>query len=249
MQKVSSTDILYSAFLKVKRAEHHIDNFCRLERQYINARRRASRRVAGKDQIFGGHLSTDAPIIIGDVIHNLRTSLDHAFYALVLSNGQEPDHNTQFPFNREKDKLLEKISKMKTRPNDDVLQYIVDKLKPYESGGDLYGVHKLDIADKHKFLIETNAVMAIEELTTVSLDGGYIGPSISGINIVLPSGSKGAAVRVDRNLKAQIKGDPNNIYDIRFGFDQPFANENVLSKMKYLSHLTLKALEGLRALA
>jgi hypothetical protein len=37
------------------------------------------------------------PVVAGDVVHNLRSALDHTVWQLVIANGGHPTSNTQFP--------------------------------------------------------------------------------------------------------------------------------------------------------
>ena len=89
-------------------------------------------------------LPLDVPLIVGDAIHNLRTSLDLAVYeAVTFANATR---NTKFPFaanendfrnllKRDDGGLKEHCSK--------IYDYIVNQVKPYKGGDDsLYGLHE-----------------------------------------------------------------------------------------------------------
>lgn len=91
--------------------------------------------------------------MIGDVIHNLRASLDLLACELVRLNGED-DKNVYFPFCDNEAGLDDMI---KNRNIDRAAPHAVDllrSLKPYKGGNDaLRAIHDLDIMDKHKALI------------------------------------------------------------------------------------------------
>jgi hypothetical protein len=90
----------------------------------------------------------------GDIVHNLRSALDHLAHQLVLvgSPGKEPTRRIEFPIAKdfatyEKDKRA-KVEGMRQ----DAIAAI-DALKPYKGGNDdLWRIHELDNIDKHRGL-------------------------------------------------------------------------------------------------
>jgi hypothetical protein len=101
-----------------------------------------------------------AALICGDVVHNIRSALDHAYWEIVspVATTDRERQNVQFPFCETEARLDEAI---KTRLADKVSQAFYQALfdlKPHgESGGNefLALIHRLDILDKHKLLIPT----------------------------------------------------------------------------------------------
>lgn len=91
--------------------------------------------------------------IVGDVIQNLRSALDHLAYQLVLAGGGTPSTQTYFPVcdsvNRYKS---EKPNKLKGVHPDAVKA--IDVIRPYKGGNDvIWQLHKLCNVDKHRLLI------------------------------------------------------------------------------------------------
>jgi len=99
--------------------------------------------------------------IIGDAIHNLRVSLDHLAWQLVIAKGGTPSDATTFP-------ILEVAPTPNrwghTRPqiNPGVpkeLRKILDEVQPYKRAKpahhELAILHRLDISDKHHELLIT----------------------------------------------------------------------------------------------
>ncbi|MET6760266.1 hypothetical protein [Pseudoalteromonas sp. NCIMB_1079] len=94
-------------------------------------------------------------IISGDVIHNLRTAIDNAYWDIVSKyvNDKNQERNIQFPFCEKQENLADLI---KRRQADKVGKKFVSEItamKPYKiNGNKLFTlIHELDISDKHKF--------------------------------------------------------------------------------------------------
>ena len=94
-----------------------------------------------------------APTLIGDVIHNVRTSLDHMASEMARMNGKSDKH-VHFPFAEDAGQLDTMIKK---KNFDFCGQDAVDLLKtfkPYRHGNvELRTLHDLDILDKHRDLV------------------------------------------------------------------------------------------------
>lgn len=89
--------------------------------------------------------------ILGDIVHNLRTSLDLLAGELVRMNGQS-DKGVYFPF-CEKESELEDMMKRRNFNASDAAKDLVRKLKPYKFGNTaIRYIHDLDIMDKHQML-------------------------------------------------------------------------------------------------
>jgi hypothetical protein len=105
-------------------------------------------------------IANESAIIIGDVIHNLRASIDHAYWdatnAFAKSEGEKK--NIQFPITPTEKAFSESfIPGLPSRVSEAFVQALIS-LKPYrEDGGNqaLCAIHDLDIIDKHKLLIPT----------------------------------------------------------------------------------------------
>src|SRR5688572_1441682 len=87
-------DPLAGAYIKIERAKEHVQD---LETEITAFLGREPYRIVRQDDANTGEqtyrvlVSEDGPLrwgaIIGDVIHNLRTALDHLACQLVLANG------------------------------------------------------------------------------------------------------------------------------------------------------------------
>jgi hypothetical protein len=95
----------------------------------------------------------------GDVFHNLRSALDHAYYESVSLFIPESSYGAlQFPFSKSEEKLEATIkSRLAHKVSDDFVA-VIHSVKPF-SGDDgnvlLNLIHEINIIDKHKLPIPT----------------------------------------------------------------------------------------------
>ncbi|MGS1064091.1 hypothetical protein GAS19_08045 [Burkholderia glumae] len=94
--------------------------------------------------------------VVGDVLQNLRSALDHAFWDVVSPHAEEKKkRDVQFPYSRDADgwgRQLETRSVDKV--SEDFYEYI-KSLRVYPGGGseNLVMVHEFNIRDKHRSAI------------------------------------------------------------------------------------------------
>ena len=152
---------LRGAFLKIQWAKQHIDNLGRARISFL-----------GTDAYFGipkfdpetnrtqfilrsvPDIPSDISLLLGDAIHNLRTALDHLACELVRSTGIS-DPKVYFPICKTED-IYEAESDGKTKGMPPEAKKLIDRLCPY--GGKnhlLWGLHQLDIIDKHRLVLST----------------------------------------------------------------------------------------------
>ena len=146
--------------LKIERAKKHIldleiarDRFIETEPYVIEPER---------DPQTGNYLFRvtklqppphDLGLIAGDVIHNLRSALDHLAYQLVLVNGAIPTKQTAFPiFDDAAGYVAHSHGKIKLMSQS--AQDAIEATKPYRGRSNLlWFIHTMDIADKHHTLL------------------------------------------------------------------------------------------------
>ena len=95
-------------------------------------------------------------LVAGDVIHNLRSALDHLAYQLVYVSGATHSKQTSFPIwddaTEYKAQRARRVQGMAQSAID-----AIDATEPYQGGkgAGLWCLHYLDIADKHHALLIT----------------------------------------------------------------------------------------------
>ena len=96
-------------------------------------------------------------MIIGDIVHNLRTSLDLLACDLVRIAGKN-SNAVYFPFCENPADLKATIKKRNIgKAGGDIVQ-LIETIQPYKGGNSiLRSIHDLDVADKHKTILLTIA--------------------------------------------------------------------------------------------
>lgn len=93
-------------------------------------------------------------LIAGDVIHNLRSALDHLAYQLVYANGVIHSKQTAFPvWDSAAEYKAQRARRVKGMAQGAI--DAIDAIEPYQGGkgAGLWVIHYLDIADKHHALL------------------------------------------------------------------------------------------------
>jgi hypothetical protein len=116
-------------------------------------------------------------LMVGDVVHNLRATLDYLVYQLGCLQHDPPKCKTEFPiFKSNADFLYRCQGLNKIRCLDFADQQSIEALQPYGPtavGGmpgnpqahPLWILHRLDIGDKHKLLTITTVTATFTKLT------------------------------------------------------------------------------------
>src|SRR5215213_5126003 len=93
-------------------------------------------------------------LLAGDVIHNLRSALDHLAYQLVYVNGATHSKQTAFPiWDSASEYRAQRARRVKGMAQSAI--DMIDASEPYQGGkgAGLWVLHYLDIADKHHALL------------------------------------------------------------------------------------------------
>jgi hypothetical protein len=151
--------------------------------------------------------------IIGDAVHNLRSSLDHLAWQLVESGGGSPNKNTHFPIchgAQGAHKYQTAIGKGEIKRVSPGAERVLSAVQPYVTGDDtLWIIQELDNIDKHRLLITIVSTMkkiGIDVIRghTLWLHEGRFFPLVAGSDLVSVPDDK-----ADQNYKLGI--------DIAFG--------------------------------
>lgn len=172
------TDVFFASELKVDRAKFHLSTLQSEIDKYIESN--PFKVVVEQDETSSNHkwtlrVSHDIPFIfaaiIGDIIHNLRASLDLLAAQAVIHNGGNPK-DVYFPFSHNEESLDEMIKKRKIKRAGDHIVDLIKNLQPYKGGNEkLREIHDLDITDKHKTLIPVAHYAGIENFEMLGASG------------------------------------------------------------------------------
>jgi hypothetical protein len=123
-------------------------------------------------------------LLAGDVVHNLRSALDHAVYQLVRRDKGKPTTRTAWPVFTEKPvgRVLAKYNANLKGIKDKDVRTMIDWFQPYQRPSNLIReglaqLHELDIVDKHRVIRPGVAVLtAVQPTAHVLVSAGEIKP-------------------------------------------------------------------------
>lgn len=238
----------YAPICKIKRAKHHIEELTRNIDGYLSehpfeliVRNDPSTEQRNYFIITKRVIPENFSLMIGDAVHNLRTALDVLIFSMICHSSKRPE-TIQFPFSKGADSLKNVIlSRQIKAAGDRVVKAIID-IRPYPGGDDLlFGLHSLDIIDKHRLILTVGCVAqfsvpVLKRLEpSVPIDGnGNIrfakpsGPIIT-INITFANRAERRAFRF-----SEKKTEIQPAFQICFGEGQPFAFQPILAKLEEL---------------
>jgi hypothetical protein len=150
-------------------------------------------------------------VIVGDVVHNLRSSLDHLAWQLVLANHEVPTRRTAFPIS---DTVAEFESRglRKIQGVGHEAACLIKGLKPFKGGNDaLWSLHQLNIIDKHRLLVTIDLVRQGMRMGGVEL---VFQPFV---RLPLKSGAELARGPEIRVIDDGVEMKPEFVLDIAFG--------------------------------
>lgn len=240
---VSSNESFNGVRLKLERAEHHIHKLELIFNQWTKANIKALRATKHKGRrTIGKPLPRHTPTVLGDALHNLRASLDHAYCVLTEANGGQVTRHTKFPFHSNRTDCAASINGLKpeTSPSRVVLDFILDTIQPYQGGdgADLYGLHNLDIADKH-----TNLIAA--DYTFKNTEFKYGNLTFIGGTFVSIGGKAEGIFEFPTGENFQYHGNPETAFKITIQEGQPFEGRDILDTLKALQISVTNCIEAL----
>jgi hypothetical protein len=178
----------------------------------------------------------ECAVVIGDVIHDLRSAVDHLAWQLVIANGAEPTARTQFPiYSTEQSYGAERAQQVLVGMSDEDKRTI-ESFQPFRQDAAADRPHELAVlqelsnVDKHRVVHATLIQTAGSSFTIYGLeDASGMGPVRPQFG-VLEDGAELARIQlVPAGDSPRIQVDAN--LDLAFAFADPDSlvyNENVL---------------------
>lgn len=252
---------LSGALAKIKRANKHISDLGAEKTRFLNTRPYSATPEYYPDHnqtvYFLDHFSPTPPcipLIAGDAAHNLRSALDLLAWALYRrANKKGSGTHIYFPITETPEKYKSQSGgKVKGISITDT--QAIDAIKPYGGGNDdLWGLHQLDIADKHKLLptpvigigrfgFHVTAEMIEREFKGfIKFSPGsfedktvwFDAPPNSRDTLAFKPGDPVAAVAGDRELHKDVE----LTFDIAFGEPEVFKGRPIFETLVQLSNL------------
>lgn len=177
----------------------------------------------------------------------------HAYCILVQANGHTINRYTMFPFGKDRNSVAGSISGQMAAchgPSGKVRDIILDEIQPFDGGNGerLYGLHKLDITDKHEVLIPTTTKISLNKVMCTALPSGSRVMFDTTISTSNPEVQKKGILNFlpgstifDANQESKIT------FEIGFQIGQPFEGESIIHTLRDLLEVTQKALNVLKS--
>lgn len=156
---------------KIERAKKHVADFAREHTAFFDTNRHTVSPEYYVEQDMTicfleecAPIPEELPLIAGDAIHNLRSSLDYLIHQLILAAGNKPErkHQPGFPIFPSL-KQYEAQSGGKIKGIDPKAADVIRASNPYQGGNEiLWALHDLNNIDKHQLLL--TAVSAVSKV-------------------------------------------------------------------------------------
>ncbi len=240
---MAKPDPLEGPKLKIERANDHITELQSLVQIFCESQSYTSRLDVEPDGqqalkvIFDlSPFPSKIPVIIGDILFQLRSALDHLVCALAIHNGANKVSDISFPTGTSRDHFEKQAKERLHRLSLDA-KAMVSNLEPYNGGKGhwLRVLHSINIVDKHQALIPA-AAATFQTNASLSFKPG-IGRNVVSAPRLVPLFEREITVMKLPASATEIKGDLNVSIDIVFGNVEFVKGEPVLSSLKQFSYL------------
>lgn len=205
-------------------------------------------------RVEGPEMPVDVPLLAGEIVHHLRSTLDHLAWALVVSNGGVPSRNTNFPICDTEQKFTQALSRgALTGASSDAIATIRSMqpfLIPDPKEHLLGALQSLNNKDKHQLLLVLTTAMVTGD--RIEVDGGS-----NALTLNLAPAATGnplfAAVEEGREVQwvSYTPGSPGVVIRVNFKLDFVFEElaGGARDVMKTLTTMHLLVHEVVRRLA
>lgn len=179
-------------FRKVDWAKHHGESYGKMLHDWAATHPIEIRKQVNRDSgahrwlaYFRSQPPPEVGLALGDIVHNLRSALDHLVFLLVKANGQAPGRVNAFPIYTDPDKFWnlrqsrrDPLRNVSAKWAEEIARWQPFAMSPDAPGDDSLAVlSMLDNIDKHRNLILTagcvsNHFDSLRWSITPSIGGG-----------------------------------------------------------------------------
>jgi hypothetical protein len=254
---VDEHDLFRGSRLKVKWANHHIATLkdtlnafmqtdfyrVRIEEDVELKGSKCDPPVDSVEVEVTQDLPSEIPLIIGDVVHNLRSALDLAMCESVQEFGGTLHRHTHFPIRETRQEVVSAVKKGAVDGVPvDFITFLIECIQPYRGGNDtLYTVHDLAVRDKHRMIIPTFTLSPL-----ILTEGGRkTGPDVLGHSILItPRRGEVKKQFIFSGMKLQDNYKPV-VFVFLEDFAHGFPREDVFGTLRRLERCVIDTVEAL----
>jgi hypothetical protein len=257
------SDPLQSAWLKIERASQHANALNATVQRWVDDRPyKLSVDVDGEtgEQVCRIHIERMPPpewsVVVGEVVHGLRTALDHAVYALSApSSGGKPPGGTEFPIFKDEPNFRNTKRPgglWKIRGLGEAAEKVVVSVQPFNhAGGEperhpLWVLQQLSNADKHRSLNLMGTALGLGKLSLEPKGGVVIESSKIRGDGQVEDGTELARWSVAVSGEGEVQIDGEIAYGIAFDEAGPAKGEAIESSCDMLGN-SVKSIVGMLA--
>ena len=174
---------LEGCWSKIERAKENIDNLNREVTAFLGRDPKPYKVVGqhqndGREYAFVAFGDPSVParfsVLAGEIVHHLRSSLDHLLHALIIENGGTPANNNQFPICATAEKFEQACNSGLIKGVSRTAKKLIRSVQPYTTPTPddtiLAVLHEYDILDKHWLLVVTTTVAQLGQKITIGVD-------------------------------------------------------------------------------
>lgn len=181
-----SEDFRVGCRAKVERADEHIQDLKSESDRFLLSDPKPYRIVRqseneGRAYVWYGFedraVPPIIPILAGEAIHQLRSSLDHLVVAMVRERGNNVTSDHAFPITKERDVFKAARDRGQIKGISLAAQDLIESMQPYNTrdgfaSSILWTLHRQDIEDKHRLLVVVNAAAFMDSVTIDTPEAG-----------------------------------------------------------------------------
>lgn len=241
-------DVFCGAKLKIERANRHIaelhsafQNFFSTKPYKLLTDFDENIRKYGLRVEMTEALPPMTGVIIGDVVHNLRSSLEHVWSDLhAIALGESARERSKFPMHMTRENLVNEVCDGEIHTSfPEIAAAVIDTIKPYKGGQTLIWLTgKLWNIDKHRLPITTYGVTHVEGID-VRVD--KTGSQYMGCSARVDQGRCVGLVATDAPMTVTNQGQATFYVQ----FDEPglLEGDPVVPTLAQMSQLTSEAVD------
>jgi hypothetical protein len=252
--------LLDGCWAKLDRAEESIRTLDREAMAFFNTdpapyKIVGEHKKGGFEYVFMAYGDPAVPlrfsVIAGEIVHHLRSSLDHLVHALVVKSGNSPTKRNQFPICSTRDNF-ESCQKEALKYVPTSARKLIMAVQPYTTTTPkntvLHVIQEYDNRDKHNLLVVVTTVVQLGQEITIGVDDAIADSSER-------KGKTPAITGLGDPSPKKISKEGTEVFSIHLAEPAPevFAKANVVPQLAFeqCGHVqlasTIQTLTGLLA--